>query len=229
MKKYLRNNLLGIGLQFFAEEGDEGNPEGNANGGQGKSEGEGAGGQGTPGANHGAQGDGKSFTQTEVNTMMAAEKRTARNAVLKELGFDISDEKNFTQTMADIKKTLDAGKTQSQLDAEAKKKAEEDRDAAMNKANSLEMKVAALSAGVNPDYLDDIITLAKVKVSDTVSVEDVMKDLKTKYPTFFSKSGESGTGSNVNPRRNNGNGSEGLGQRLAKANKSETKSSYFKH
>ena len=162
--------------------------------------------------------------------MMANEKRTARNAILKELGFDIKDDKNFKDTMKNIKDTLDAGKTQAQRDAEAKAAAETAKDEAEAKATKLEMKVAALAAGVNPDYLDDVIVLAQAKVSETNTVDKVMEEFKTKYPAFFKESsGGSGTGSSTNPPRKPPAGTEGMGQRLAKVNKPAAKSSYFKN
>lgn len=172
---------------------------------------------------------GKTYTQEQLNTMMANEKRTARNAILKELGFDIKDDKNFKDTMKNIKDTLDAGKTQAQRDAEAKAAAETAKDEAEAKATKLEMKVAALAAGVNPDYLDDVIVLAQAKVSETNTVDKVMEEFKTKYSAFFKESsGGSGTGSSTNPPRKPPAGTEGLGQRLAKVNKPAAKSSYFK-
>lgn len=173
---------------------------------------------------------GKTYTQEQLNTMMANEKRTARQAILKELGFDIKDDKSFKDTMKNIKATLDAGKTQAQLDAEAKVAAETAKAEAEAKAAKLEMKVAALAAGANPEYLDDIIVLAQSKVNETTTVEKVMEDFKTKYPSFFKEnSGGSGTGRSNNPPRKPTAGTEGLGQRLAKVNKPATKSSYFKN
>lgn len=173
---------------------------------------------------------GKTYTQEQLNSMMANEKRTARQAILKELGFDIKDDKNFKDTMKSIKATLDAGKTQAQLDAEAKAAAETAKAEAETKAAKLEMKVAALAAGVNPEYLDDVIVLAQSKVSEIMPVEKVMEEFKNKYPSFFAEtSGGSGTGSSNNPPRKPPAGTESLGQRLAKVNKPTAKSSYFKN
>lgn len=175
---------------------------------------------------------GKSYTQEQLNTMMANEKRTARQALLKELGFDIKDDKSYKDTIKNIKATLDAGKTQAQLDAEAKAAAETAKAEAEAKANKLEMKVAALSAGVKPDCLSDAIALAQSKVSDTVTVEQALADLKTKYPVFFNGTDEesSGTGNSTNPpRRTGGKPSDGLGKRLAQSGKNTTKSTYFKN
>ena len=85
LKEFLYNK---IGPQFFAADGagsgagGEGGAAG-TDGGQGGTDGnqEGSGGAA------GSQGTGaKTFTQEDVNRMMANEKRTARSALLKELG-----------------------------------------------------------------------------------------------------------------------------------------------
>lgn len=173
---------------------------------------------------------GKSYTQEQLNTMLANEKRTARQAILKELGFEVSNPKDYKATVKGIKATLDAGKTQAQLDAEARKTAETAKAEAEAKASMLEMKVAALAAGVNPQYLDDVIILAQAKVNDTTTVDKVITELKNKYSTFFAEgSTVSGTGRSNNPPRKPATKTEGLGQRLAKANRPVNKSTYFKN
>jgi hypothetical protein len=173
---------------------------------------------------------GKSYTQEQLNTMLANEKRTARQAILKELGFEVSNPKDYKAAVKGIKATLDAGKTQAQLDAEARKTAETAKAEAEAKASMLEMKVAALAAGVNPQYLDDVIILAQAKVNDTTTVDKVITELKNKYSTFFEEgSTTSGTGRSNNPPRKPATKTEGLGQRLAKANRPANKSTYFKN
>lgn len=175
------------------------------------------------------QNTGKSYTQDQLNTMMANEKRTARQALLKELGFEFKDDKTYKETIKGIKKTLDAGKTQAELDKEAKKAAESQRDEATSKAAYLEMKVSALSEGANPEHLDDLIALAQTKVTEDNTIEKVLKDMKKQYPIFFKDAddGSSGTGGSTNPRRRSGSNIGQYGQNLAKRNNPTTKSSYF--
>lgn len=225
MKQELMS-LKHIGLQFFAEGGEGGDDgsQGNSGGGEG-------GQQNTQGNQSNQQQEGKSYTQEQLNSMMANEKRTARQALLKELGLEYKDDEGFKTQMSNIKKTLDAGKTQQQLDAEAKKAAEAARDEANAKATQLEMKVAALSAGVNPDYLDDIITLAVPKVTEEKPIAKVLEELKTKYPTMFGEvQKNTGTGGSTRGSARKSTEEEGLGARLAKAHKtSGGKSSYFKN
>lgn len=206
---YHKSKLRNIGLQFFAEPGgDPGNQDGDS-------------------GNQGNQG--KSYTQDQINTMMATEKRTARQALLKELGFEVKDDKSFKDTLKSIKDTLDAGKTQAQRDKEAKEAAESERDEANSKVNNLQLRIDALSAGVKADCLDDAITLAKTHITEENPASKVFEEFKEKYPMFYGESsGGRGTGNPNNPPRHN-NGEEGLGKRLAQASKPVTKSSYFKN
>lgn len=179
--------------------------------------------------NQNQQQDGKNYTQAQINAMMANEKRTARQALLKELGFDVKDDQSFTDTLAGIKKTLDAGKTQQQLDQEAKNKAEGEAKDATARAELAEMKVSALTAGVNPKQLDDMIILAQAKIAKGQTADQAFADLKKDYPDAFGAEASGGTGSHVNPANKTGNDGESRGTRLAKQNKTSAKSSYFKH
>lgn len=170
----------------------------------------------------------KSYTQKQLSAMMAKEKRTARQALLKELGFDTEDDQSYQTTIASIKKTLDAGKTQQQLDQEAKTKAEDEAKEANARAALAEMKISALTAGVNPEHLDDMIILAQAKITNGQEVAQVFADLKQSYPDAFG-TGSEGTGSHMNPAHKRGNDGENRGVRLAKQNKPPVKSTYFKH
>ena len=186
--------------------------------------------QGQQGQQQGQQQEsGKTYTQAQINSMMANEKRTARQALLKELGFEVGDDQSYQTTVTNIKKTLDAGKTQQQLDQEAKTKAEGEAKDANARAALAEMKVSALTAGVKPDRLDDMIILAQAKIAGGQEAKQVFADLKKSYPDAFGVESSGGTGSHVNPANKTGNDGENRGTRLAKQNKTSVKSSYFKH
>ena len=186
--------------------------------------------QGQQGQQQGQQQEsGKTYTQAQINSMMANEKRTARQALLKELGFEVGDDQSYQTTVANIKKTLDAGKTQQQLDQEAKNKAEGEAKDANARAALAEMKVSALTAGVKPDRLDDMIILAQAKIAGGQKADQAFADLKKNYPDAFGVESSGGTGSHLNPANKTGNDGESRGTRLAKQNKTSAKSSYFKH
>ena len=226
MEKYL-TTLKGIGLQLFAEGGEGGSGEGGTQQSQ-QNQQQGAQNNQQNNQQQNQNQQGTQYTQEQLNTMMANEKRTARQAFLKALGIELKEGEKYEDAIKRVKTTLDAGKTQAQLDAEAKKAAETARDEANAKASRLEMQVAALKAGVNPDSVEDVITLALGKVNDNTTIEQVLTSLKEKYPAFFGEDkGGSGTGGSTNPKRKQSAGAEGLGQRLAKAHKTSVKSSYF--
>ena len=213
-----------IHFQFFAA------PDGAGGSGEGNSQQNDPNQQGTQNnQQQNTQQQGTQYTQEQINTMMANEKRTARQALLKSLGIELKEGEKYEDAIKRVKGTLDAGKTQAQLDAEAKAKAEGERDEANKKVSDLETKVAALSAGAKPESLDDVITLAQAKVSSGKTIEDALKELKEKYPVLFGESDKNnGTGNSTNPPRKGAN-TESLGQRLAKNSKHSVKSTYFKN
>ena len=201
-----------MGLQFFAEPGS------GAEGGAGGTEG-GQGG-GTP----------KTFTQEQVNSMMATEKRSGRLALLKELGYEVKDGAKASDVIAQVKGILDSGKTQQQKDQEAREKAEGDLSAEQAKSKQLQAKIDAMTAGVKPDYVDDAIALLSPRVTDQKPLSKLLEESKEKYPNWFGEAeGSKGTGGSTNPPRGKGTDTEGLGKRLAQANKPAAKSSFFKN
>lgn len=210
-----------IGIQFFAE-GNPGSGEGDTGG-----DGNGSSG-GTPDGNGSGSSAGKTFTQAEVNQMMAGEKRSARFAILKELGYDVKDGK-YSDAVKAIKDILDSGKTQQQKDKEAKDKAEGDLAAEQTKSANLQARLDVITAGIKPDFVDDAIRLLMPQVSESKTLAALVEDYKTKYPNWFGDSGSNGTGNSTKNNRNPGNNNQGLGKRLAEAKKSNTKSSYFNH
>lgn len=228
LKEFLYNK---IGPQFFAADGagsgagGEGGAAG-TDGGQGSDNGNQAGSSGAAGS----QGTGaKTFTQEDVNRMMANEKRTARSALLKELGYEVKDGK-ITETIATVKGILDSGKTQQQLDQEARTTAENNLAAEKSKTSSLQARVDVMTAGVKPEFVDDAIAMLLPQVTEQKHLSKLLEEYKTKYPAWYGESsGSGGTGNSTKNGRNTGGTQSGLGKRLAESNKSAAKSSYFKN
>ena len=219
-----------IGLQFFAADG-----AGSGAGGEGGAAGTDGGQGGTDGnqtgsGTAGSQGTGaKTFTQEDVNRMMANEKRTARSALLKELGYEVKDGK-ITETVATIKGILDQGKTQQQLDQEARTTAETNLAAERSKNSALQARVDVMTAGVKPEFVADAIAMLLPQVTEQKPLSKLLEEYKTKYPAWYGESsGSGGTGNSTKNGRNTGGTQSGLGKRLAESNKSAAKSSYFKN
>lgn len=217
-----------IGLQFFAaDDGGAGGGAGGTGSDGGTNGGNTGGTNGGTGGTDGGQGT-KTFTQEQVNAMMANEKRQARNAILKELGYEVKDGDYQTPVKA-IKGILDQGKTEQQLDKEARTKAEGDLTAEKTRANNLQAQLDAMKAGVKADYVEDAIALLSPRVTEEKPLSKLLEESKTKYPNWFGESGGSnGTGGSTNPARNKGGNAGEMGKRLAQANATQTKSSFFK-
>ena len=217
-KKYLPMNL-----QLFAEPDpnnaggstDESNDAGEMNGNQS---------QGNTGE--------KTFTQSEVNNMMAKEKNEGRRAILKSLGF--KDEEEAKKTLEDYNKYLESKKTDDEKKTEALNLAKKEKVDALKRATEAESKLACYNAGVSKDYIDDVMLIASNKITEEKDLDKVLEEMKKdkKYSSFFgeSSSNSSGTGSNAgHSSSNNGNNDEGIGKRLAERNKANQnkKSSFF--
>lgn len=219
----MKNKFLKLpyNLQFFAE--GEGNgsddPDHTGEGGDAGTNGEGKGNEGK-GTEDSGSGE-KTFTQKQVSSMMAKEKKQGREAAYREMGIDPNDTKmvNMFKAFVDSQKT-DEEKQQQQNAENATKIAE-----AEHRAQVAEAKAEAMKAGAKPEFVDDIVALAMTKVDDNTDVNSVIGDLKTKYPMWFGEeesdegkaTGKKGTGSSVGGSgTGSGKGGEqNLGQRLA--------------
>lgn len=124
---------------------------------------------------------GKTFTQEQVNKMMAREKHQGANSVYKDLGIDPKD----TKAIGLVKALIASQKTDEQKAAEQSKALVE----AQNKAALSEAKAEAMMMGVQPQFVDDAVTLAmaKMKNEDGTDIKTVLGELKAKYPVWFGK------------------------------------------
>ncbi len=132
----------------------------------------------------------KTFTQAEVNKMMAREKHQGVNSVYNELGIKPGDKK----TLSAIKEYLASQKSEEQkaLEAEAAKASEIAK--ANERAAIAEAKAEAMMIGVQTQFVEDATTLALAKVAaeDGTDIKTALGELKTKYPIWFGASGDDG-------------------------------------
>lgn len=212
MNKFSR--LHGIGLQFFAD--PPADPPASTT-------------QDPPPADPPA----KTFTQEDVNRMLANEKRQGRQALMKELGLDINDK----DAAKKAKGILDSHKTQSQLNSEALATEKDARNAAEKRAEAAERKIAVMSLGCKKEFMDEVTALASAKVTDDLDFEAAVKEVKTKMPTLFEddddgdEGGAGGTGKGQGHKRKSNSDKPGsLGARLAQgASASVKENPYFKN
>lgn len=174
----------------------------------------------------------KTFSQEEVNRIAAQEKRQGIASVLKNLGFDKEDDaKAFIEK---YKEAEENSKTELDKAKDSLKHETESKNAAEAKAEQLERQLKAISAGVSPAHAGDVVILAASKITDKVSFEDALEEVKKAYPSMFSSedSGNTGTGGSKNGSRKpvgGSSGSGGMGKRLAEQRKASNaaKNDYF--
>lgn len=88
------------------------------------------------------------------------------------------------EELAEFRKWQESQKSDAEKNAAAISKAEKAREAAEAKAASAELKLTAMKQGVTAEALDDVIALAKTKISDKVTAEQAIEDIVKKYPSF---------------------------------------------
>ena len=88
------------------------------------------------------------------------------------------------EELAEFRKWQDSQKSDAEKHAAALGKAEKAKLAAEERAAAAELKVTAMSKGVSAEALDDVIALAKTKISDNTTAEQAIEDILKKYPAF---------------------------------------------
>lgn len=137
-----------------------------------QAEGENSGGGDPTKSTSNSEGTGKTFTQAEMDAIIKQRiEREKKNMPDKE-------QLKAFKAWQDSQKTAEEKQTEQITAAEAAKIAAEQR------AADFEAKYTAMSKGVSSDAVDDVIALAKVKVSDTVTLEQAIDSVIAKYPQF---------------------------------------------
>lgn len=206
----------GFNLQFFGDDG--------ANGNGGSQQNDGAAGQdggqesnGNDGGNSGAQngngnGDGseeKKFTQSEVSKMMTREKQQGKQSVLNALGF--KTEKDAKDALNLLKALQDSQKSEEEKVEEAKNTAIQEKAEAEKRAEMAEAKLACIVNGADKDSIDDVLTIALTRVTDDKDLEAVIGEMKkqAKYSSFFASKPDGNDGTGNTPGNSNEGGNSG--------------------
>lgn len=127
----------------------------------------------------------KTFSQTDVNNLVAKESKKATEKLLKELGID-----DFENAKDGLKKFREYQESQK---TEAEKKEDElnrlkNENAEFTKENGrLSATISALKSGVKAESVDDVILLAQKEVSEEVGIDEAIKKVIEKYPLFAGK------------------------------------------
>lgn len=126
-------------------------------------------------------------TGQQPNTPGTAEKTFTQAELDKIVTERIAREKAKLPTkeeLAEYKKWRDENKTAEEKTAEEIKAANEAKAAAEQRAADFEAKYTAMNKGVKSEAVEDVIALARVKVSDSVTLEQAIDEVIKKYPQF---------------------------------------------
>lgn len=173
----------------------------------------------------------KTFTQDEVNAMMTREKKEGRKSMLKQLGF--KSEAEAKQAIALYTALVDSQKSEEQKKDEANKGLESAKTEAEKRAEAAEDKLACVIAGVSKDSIDDVLAIAKLKVTEEKNLDKVLAEMKNepRYQTFFGNDGSNDDTGNEpgNTKQNRDEKKGSYGSELAKKSQHDTgkKKTYF--
>lgn len=179
----------------------------------------------------------KTFTQTEINKIIAKEKRLGKTAVLKELGIDPANK----DAVEAVKKFIEEQTRATQIPAEvlqeqAKAKALE------QKLFEAETKLQIMRLNVSSKYVDEMIVLVNSKLRqngieepEQSDIVDIINEYKVKLPSWFEGEEDKnntnkgkGTGSAIGAgSAGSSDGVKDIGKRLAEKRKTSSKSSFF--
>lgn len=192
----------------------------------------------------------KTFTQEQVNKMMAKEKRQGRLSVYKTLGIDPKNKEQVAKAKellkglgvppADDKEDDSKQQKESLVDNQRLKDAEE-------RAFNAECQVEAIKLGAKAKYVSDIILLVKARMSEGDEFAETLSEVKEMYPSLFgsddssdddkegsqeqNKKKKKDTGKSVGDftkkRKGKDDGGKSLGARLAESRKASVKKSMF--
>lgn len=158
------------------------------------------------------------FTQAELNKLLKAEKEKSKSALLKELG--VSDFNTAKDGLAKYLQSVEDSKSDLQKAQEANAQMSEELGEKTGKVMFLQASLDAISCGVNPTVVSDIIPIVLAKVTEENDVKSVIEDMKKNpaFSGFFTSAPNSGTGNPIPRKQNvNDNGIENYGARLAKS------------
>ena len=173
--------------------------------------------------NEGSGGEDKTFTQEQVNSMIAAEKRKNLSSVYKNLGFE--SEEDAKAFIGKYKDQEEKNKSDLEKEQQKSKQLAAEKKAADQKAQDLQYKFDAMAEGCDAKAAEDVVVLAKAKMSDDKDFAAALKEVKEQYPAMFGQTDGNGggTGGGGTPPRRQLKAGElsGMGKRLAEQRKKD--------
>jgi hypothetical protein len=123
-------------------------------------------------------------TSTEIDAKTEAQKIADAMVAKKLKGMPSKEELKAYKEWQESQKT-EAEKTNEKVTAAEKEKLE-----ALAEAKSLKATVSCLKQGVITDSVDDVVALAQRLVTEDVTIDDAIKQVVKKYPSFAFKTAD---------------------------------------
>lgn len=166
----------------------------------------------------------KTFTQNQVNSMIAAEKRKNFSSVYKSLGFESEEAaKEFVEKYKDQEEQEKSDLVKEQ---EKTKQLAAEKAAEQAKAKDLQYRFDAIAEGCDVKSAADVVVLVKAKMSDDKDFAAALEEVKEQYPAMFGHAdnffGTGGGGTSPRSKLKVGDVS-GIGKRLAEQRKENNK------
>jgi vacuolar-type H+-ATPase subunit I/STV1 len=173
-----------LNLQFFADDngGNEPNGGNDPNGGSAPNGGNTPNGDPNNTPNNQPNDPPKTFTQEDVNNIVAREVKKTQEKLLKQLGID--DFNSAKEGLQKFREWQESQKTEAQKQAERLQKLEQDFNAVQKEKENLMAQLAAVKAGVHADFVEDVIVLAQRLVNEDTTIDDAIAKVIEKYPHF---------------------------------------------
>lgn len=190
----IKKQLLPLNLQFFADEsGDQADQTADTSGGQDQQQQNQQQDQQQDQQTDTAtdqQAEENTFTQDDVSKISAKEAKKAQEKLLKQLG--IEDFDNAKEGMKKFREWQDSQKTEAEKKEEALNNLEKEKGTLSKENNSLKAQLSAVRAGVKDESIEDVVALAERQVNEDTSMEEAIKQVVEKYPSF--KNSDDGEG-----------------------------------
>lgn len=128
------------------------------------------------------------FTQAQMNALMSREKHEGKDSVYRALGIDPKDKQAIEGLKNRLAQPPQQKEAQPVSDKQEQAKQEQPAQQPQQQTNPVlnaEAKIALLGAGVQPELLDDALTLLLHKVEKSEQVQTEVDALKAKHAVLF--------------------------------------------
>lgn len=122
------------------------------------------------------------FTQKDVNSLVAREAKKAQEKLLKQLG--VTDFNTARDGLQKFKEWQDSQKSEQEKLQEELSTTKQTLEQIEAERNDAKDKLSAISLGVDPQKVTDVIVLARTMVNEKTTIDDAIPKVLEKYPIF---------------------------------------------